>query len=291
MAANDDRHHDDVTGTDTTGHEWDGIRELDTPLPRWWLWVFYATIVWALGYAIAMPAVPLIDSATPGVLGFTERGRVAAELKAVEESRAGLRARLTAASPSEARADSELLAFARAGGRSAFAVNCSQCHGSGAEGRPGYPNLNDDDWLWGGTPEAIHDSIRFGIRSEHDEARGGDMPGFLTDEVLERAEIDAVTEYVLSLSGQGTDTSLAEAGKPLFAEHCTACHGDAGTGNKELGAPNLADAIWLHGADKAALARTIARGRKGVMPAWEGRLDDVTLKQLALYIHTLGGGE
>lgn len=282
---------DEISGRETTGHEWDGIKELNNPLPRWWLWVFYATVVWAVGYVIAMPAIPLLGGYSKGVLGYSSRRELVDEMSAVRESRGALRARIADSDLAGIRADGELLRFSIAGGRSAFAVNCIQCHGSGATGSKGYPNLNDDDWVWGGSLDTIHDSIRYGIRSDHEDTHVNDMPAFLDDEILTATEINDVAENVLALMGADHDAAAAARGADPFAEQCVMCHGPGGGGIHELGAPRLNDALTLYGADKATLVETIAHSRGGVMPAWEGRLDPVTLKQLAIYVHSLGGGE
>ncbi len=286
------RHTDEITGIETTGHEWDGIRELDNPLPNWWRWIFYACIVWSFGYWIAYPAWPLINSHTKGLLGYSSRAEVVKEIDAAKALQKVHLDKLQAASLAEIRANPELLNFALAGGRSAFNVNCSQCHGSGAQGAKGYPNLNDDEWLWGGSIDAIHQTIAHGVRNaDSDKARDSAMPAFLKDEVLNTQQINDVAEFVLSLSGQKADAAAADKGKAIFAEQCVACHGDAGQGNAEFGAPALNNAIWLYGGDKATLVETISYSRKGVMPAWGRILDPVVVKQLAVYIHSLGGGK
>lgn len=279
------------SGVETTGHEWDGIKELNMPLPRWWLWTLYATVIWAVGYWIVMPAWPLVSSYTQGLLGHSERARVAEEISQARAAQAGLRERIAGSDLAAVRADQDLLAFAIAGGRSAFAVNCSQCHGRGAAGSPGYPNLNDDEWLWGGSLEEIDATIRYGVRAGHEQSRANDMPAFLSDGLLSRPQIADLAEHVLSLSGRGEEPARAARGAALFAEQCVACHKEGGTGDPELGAPSLADQIWLYGGERADVERSIAFGRMGVMPAWEGRLDPVTLKQLTVYVHSLGGGE
>jgi cytochrome c oxidase cbb3-type subunit III len=275
----------------TTGHEWDGIRELDNPMPRWWLWTYYASVIWAIGYWILMPSWPLVSDYTKGVLGYSQRATVTQNIADARQAQSAFISKIKQLSLSEIQKDPELLEFAVAGGRSAFAVNCSQCHGAGANGAPAYPNLNDDDWLWGGTAAAIHATIKFGVRSGHDDARVGDMPGFLRDEMLTSDQIQDVAEFVLSMSGKSEDSTAAARGASLFAEQCAACHGPAGKGLREFGAPNLRDEIWLFGHDKSIIVQTISMGRAGVMPAWVDRLDPVTIKQLALYIHVLGGGE
>ncbi|WP_299621426.1 cytochrome-c oxidase, cbb3-type subunit III [Pelagibius sp.] len=287
----DNKEVDQISGTETTGHEWDGIKELNTPLPRWWLWTFYATCLWALAYWIVMPAWPLISSHTTGLIGYSSRAQLAKSVAEAREAQGAFLDRIEAASLEQIVADQELLEFAMAGGGSAFAVNCSQCHGSGAAGFVGYPNLNDDDWIWGGDLEAISHTIHFGIRSDHDETRFNEMPAYGRDELLTPEEINDVAEYVLSLSGSGEDAAAAARGEVTFAEQCSACHMESGEGDYELGAPNLTDAIWLYGGDKAAVVDTIANSRAGMMPAWTGRLDEATIKQLAIYVHSLGGGE
>ncbi|NQW12420.1 MAG: cytochrome-c oxidase, cbb3-type subunit III [Alphaproteobacteria bacterium] len=283
---------DPFSGIETTGHEWDGIKELNNPLPRWWLWILYACVVWAVGYWIAMPAWPLISSYTKGVLGHSQRVIIAESIEQAKQAQAQWLTRIEAASVADIRADPELLDFALAGGRSAFAVNCSQCHGRGAAGFKGYPNLNDDAWLWGGTVEQIYFTIKHGIRTQDDpDARWSQMPAFGKDGLLEREQIGAVVEYTLAISGQEHDADRAAQGQAVFVEQCAACHLESGTGNIELGAPNLTDAIWLYGGDRQALTDAVVNARFGVMPAWGLKLDDATVKQLAVYVHALGGGQ
>jgi len=286
---NDKPEYDEITKTYTTGHEWDGIKELDTPMPRWWLWTFYATIIWAIAYWVAMPAWPLISDYTKGVLGYSQRDIVAAELGAAKKSRQIYSERLLTADLETIKNDPDLLEFSMASGKAVFGDNCAGCHGTGASGTKGYPNLNDDDWLWGGSLDEIHETITVGIRGIPDDTRISQMPAFLTDEILDKKQIKDMAAYVMSLS----DTSVAapEGTYEMFQENCAACHGESATGNKELGAPNLADAIWLFGGDPATLVTTISYSRHGVMPAWAGRLDAATIKSLSVYIHTLGGGE
>lgn len=283
---------DTVSGTATTGHAWDGIKELNTPLPRWWLITFYLTIVWAIGYWVVYPAWPLISTNTKGLLGYSSRAEVAVELANLEKIRGEKMAALATAPLAEIEKDPSLLALARARGKTVFGDNCAPCHGTGATGSKGFPNLNDDDWLWGGTLDQIEQTIRYGARSGNAKAHEGQMLAFGKDGVLKPAEIITVANYVRSLSGlptrQGYD---AAAGAKVFAENCAACHGDNAKGNPELGAPNLTDKIWLYGPDEATLIETITNGRAGVMPAWEGRLDPATIKAMAVYVHSLGGGK
>lgn len=279
---------DALTGTETTGHEWDGIKELNTPLPRWWLWVFYATIIWGIGYYIAYPAWPSLSGYTKGVLGYSSRENLVKDLEAVQVSRAVWLDRFTTTSVDDIAKDPELLQFAMAGGAFVFGENCAPCHGSGGAGAPGYPVLADDDWIWGGTLDDIYQTIKYGIRSKHDDTRYSEMIAFGADEILEPAQISAVADYVLSLSGAG---AANEEGAQIFEEQCTACHGEDGTGLAELGGPNLTDDIWLFGGSKDAIVAQIDKPKHGVMPAWVGRLDDAAIKQAAIYVHSLGGGQ
>ena len=283
---------DDISGTSTTGHEWDGIKELNTPLPRWWLYTFYGTVIWAIGYTIAYPAWPLLTSATPGLLGYSSRGEVAEQIETARAAQKENLDKIAAASVDDILKDPNLLAFAQAGGAAAFKVNCVQCHGSGAAGFVGYPNLNDDDWLWGGTPEAIYVTLKNGIRyAENAETRDSQMPAFGADGILSPEQVAQAASYVVSLSGGEADQAMVQAGQPIFAENCAACHGETGMGGRDFGAPNLTDKIALYGASFEEVKAQIVRPRHGVMPGWSHRLDDATIKQLAVYVHTLGGGE
>ena len=287
-----DREIDETSGVETTGHNWDGIKELDNPMPRWWLWTFYATIIWSLGYILYYPAIPLIEGSTMGISGETVRGNLKQELVVANDAKAEILTKISSSELQEIRSDENMFRFALAGGESAYKVYCSQCHGSGGQGAPGFPNLNDDDWLWGGELEEIYTSIKHGIRNdEDDDSRDSLMPAFGADEVLEREQIIAVTQYVLSVSNQEHDVTLASVGKQIFSDNCAACHGDNAAGNRELGAPNLADAISLYGNNAELIQAQISQPQHGVMPAWQGRLSDETIKQLAIYVHSQGGGE
>ncbi|MBN9602168.1 MAG: cytochrome-c oxidase, cbb3-type subunit III [Afipia felis] len=287
-----DKQIDEFSGVSTTGHEWDGIKELDNPMPRWWLIVYYATIVWAVAYMIAYPAWPLLRTATTGLLGYSSRSEIKTELDAAKASKADYIAAIASKSVTEILADEKLRTFAAAAGAAAFKVNCVQCHGSGAQGSPGYPNLNDDDWLWGGTPQEIQQTITHGIRyAEDPNTRVSEMPAF--GDILKPKEINDVANFVASLSGKAENASPADiaAGKEIFAQNCAACHGDNAKGNHEVGAPNLTDAIWFYGSTPAAIAAQVRSPRHGVMPAWGVRLGDTTVKELTVYVHSLGGGE
>jgi cytochrome c oxidase cbb3-type subunit III len=284
---------DSVTGVETTGHVWDGdLKELNKPLPRWWLYVLYATIVWAIGYWIVYPAWPTLnDTYTKGVFDYSQRAELGKEIAAAKEAQAKYFAEIAATPVGDIEKNQELLPFVMAGGAAVFGDKCGPCHGKGGGGAVGYPNLNDDDWLWGGTSEAIEHTIQVGIRSGHGEAREMAMPRFGLDGMLKRDEITDAAQFVLSLSGHATDTAAAGRGAKIFADNCAACHGDAGKGNQEVGAPNLTDGIWLYGGKLADIEKTIETGRGGVMPYWSGRLDPVTIKMLAAYVHSLGGGK
>jgi cytochrome c oxidase cbb3-type subunit III len=282
---------DQVSGTATTGHEWDGIKELNTPMPRWWVWLFYATIVWAVAYWVVYPAWPTLNGFTHGLLGYTNRAQVAVEIAALQQKRGDKAAALAQVSLADIEKAPALLALARAQGRAAFGNNCAPCHGVGATGAKGYPNLNDDDWLWGGSLDQIYQTIRYGVRSTPPETHQGSMPAFGKQGMLKPDEIVTVANYTRSLSGlavrPGTDLV---AGKKIFLDNCAVCHGEDGKGNQELGAPNLTDAIWLYSPDEATIIEDITNGRGGVMPAWADRLDPATIKALTVYVHTLGGG-
>ena len=286
----EDKQPDETVGT--TGHEWDGIKELNNPLPRWWLYTLYATILWAIGYCVLYPALPGLGDGTKGTLGWSSRADVRAEMRLVSQARAATVAKIEATPLDQLRDDPKLMRFAVEGGRSAYKVYCVQCHGTGAAGAKGYPNLNDDDWLWGGDMAAIEATLRHGIRAPDDEAtRTSMMPAFGRDGMLTAAQIDGVVEHVRRLSRQPFDARRAGQGAAVFADQCAACHAPDGSGNRAIGAPDLTDAIWLYGGDRATLARTVHGPRGGVMPAWEKKLDKVTIKQLAAYVHSLGGGE
>lgn len=282
---------DKVSGVETTGHEWDGLKELNNPLPRWWLWVFFVCIIWAFGYFVLYPAWPVPGGATQGTLGYTQEKELAKSQQEILARQAVYLERFQNSSFDEILKDDALYSFAMAGGASAFKDNCATCHGTGAEGSKGFPNLNDDDWLWGGTLEDIYTTLRHGIRAKDDETRFSQMPAFGTDELLSRSEINQVVDYVLSLSSEKADMASQMPGYTIFQENCAACHGEDGKGYRELGAPNLTDAIWLYGSDREAVFETVYKSRAGVMPAWQKRLDDDTIRQLSIYVHQLGGGE
>ncbi len=288
-----EREIDEATQTAMTGHEWDGIKELDTPMPRWWLWSFYGTIIWGVIYVILYPAWPLVNGATPGLLGYSSRAEVAAEVAAAREANAALDERILATDLAAVEQDPELLQFAVAGGGAVFRNNCGQCHGAGGQGAlGGYPNLLDDDWLWGGTVEDIHQTVMHGIRYEPDpDTRFSQMPAF--GDMLEAAQIDGLVQYVLSLSGGEHDAALAEASHQDFIDNCSSCHGEDGRGMLEMGAPDLTDGIWLYGGDPDTIRETITNARYGIMPSFSlgDRLRPEDIRKVAVYVHNLGGGQ
>ncbi|MGN6689917.1 MAG: cytochrome-c oxidase, cbb3-type subunit III, partial [Sphingopyxis sp.] len=273
---------DEATGTSTVGHEWDGIEELDTPMPRWWLWTFYATIVWGLAYVVLYPAWPTVDSATKGVLGWSSRGELAKELAADAKRRAPTVNAIAATAIADLPAKPELMQAAVQGGGAAFRVHCVQCHGAGGAGVKNlYPSLTDDDWLWGGDLATIEYTITHGIRNpDHKATRTSQMPAFGRDGILDAGQIADVVSFVRTISGQEKRSASSARGATLFADNCAVCHGATGEGGRQVGAPKLTDAIWLYGGDRASLTATVNQPRNGVMPRWGGRLDPVTIKML-----------
>lgn len=277
---------------DTTGHSWDGIEEFNNPLPRWWLWTFYATILWAVLYSIAYPAWPGIKAATPGLLGWSTRANIQTEIEVAEAANAQINDQLASVELTAIAGDAELRTYATSAGAAVFRTWCAQCHGSGAAGvsASGYPNLLDDDWLWGGDIEAIHATIAHGIRNEEDpDARWSQMPAF--GDILAKEEVDQVVNYVMSLSGTPQDAALVEPGAVIYQDNCAACHMEDGTGDRNQGAPNLTDAIWLYGGSHETLTETVTYSRFGVMPSWTNRLSEAEIRAVATYVHQLGGGE
>jgi cytochrome c oxidase cbb3-type subunit 3 len=290
MSDNHKKEIDQISGVETTGHEWDGLRELNNPAPRWWLWVFYVSCIWAVGYWVVYPAWPTLSGATKGTFGWTQFTKLEAEQAEIAARQEVYMGKFKASDFATIKNDPELYAFAVAGGKAAFKDNCATCHGTGGAGGVGYPNLNDDDWLWGGTIEDIYQTLQFGIRSGHDEARMSQMPAFGADGLLKKDEVEAVVDYVLTLSG-GKPKATQEQGAAIFQTNCSSCHGADGKGMRDFGAPNLTDGIWLYGGDRDTVYKTVFNARAGVMPYWKGRLNEDTIRQLTMYVHELGGGE
>jgi cytochrome c oxidase cbb3-type subunit III len=282
---------DIVTGQETTAHEWDGLRELNTPLPKWWVYTLYATVAWAVVWCVLYPSVPWFTGYFHGVLGYSQRAAVNADVQAVVAQRAATMDRIAALSFDEIRKDPQLMAAAATAGRIAFANNCQPCHAAGGGGQPGYPALAAGAWIWGGTLDAIQQTITHGIRSGDPDAREAQMPRFGADGILKPSEIQQVADYVMTLFGHADVGKDVTSGQKLFADNCAICHGDAGQGDREKGAPRLASQVHLYGNDRAMVVAQITTPRMGVMPAWNTRLDPATIKALALYVHSLGGGE
>lgn len=286
------REVDEISGVEDTGHEWDGIKELDNPLPRWWLYVMYACIVWAIGYWIVMPAWPTLNGYTKGVFAYSERAKTDADVAAMQAQRAPMFKKLMATPIEQVNANADLRNFAIEAGRATFNDNCSTCHGAGGQGSAGFPSLADNVWLWDGSFAGIEQTIKYGIRSGHDQARLSAMPSFGKDALLNAEQINDLTDYVMTLSKlPGADAGKAARGAQLFAENCVSCHGAAGTGDPLQGAPNLTDKEYLYGNSREAIHGQIYSGNGGVMPTWEAKLSPETVKSLVVYVHSLGGGK
>ena len=282
---------DELSGTETTGHEWDGIKELNTPLPKWWLGIFYATIIWAIGYWIVYPAWPTLSGYTQGIFHHSQREDVTAKVAALKAMRATEERALAKASLADIQRDPNLQQFAMAEGKALFGDNCVPCHGAGGQGGHGYPNLNDDVWLWGGSLTDIQHTITVGVRSISPDTRQSQMPAFGRDGILKPAQVDDLTEYVVHLSNRSADGKAVARASKLFQENCAVCHGAEGKGNRSLGAPNLTDNEWLYGSTRDDIRDQIWNAHGGVMPTWGGRLTPEEIKALAVYVHSLGGGE
>ncbi len=281
-----------VDRVQTTGHSWDGIEELNNPLPKWWVYTLYLCIIWALGYTVVYPAWPMLHGATRGIMGSTERAAVDADIARYDAANAGIKSALIAADLNAIPQDEALKTYAISAGASVFKTNCATCHGAGAAGAKGYPNLLDNDWLWGGDMVSIHTTLTHGIRNTTDpDARLSQMPSFGTDAILTPDQITQVVEHVRKISGQEFDAALEPLGATVFSENCAVCHLPEGTGNRDLGSPNLTDAIWLYGGDRATLTETVTKARYGVMPAWGEKLSEDEIRAVATYVHSLGGGE
>lgn len=286
------REMDDHSGVETTGHEWDGIKELDHPLPRWWLYVLYATIIWSIGYWIVMPAWPTWNSYTKGVIGNSDRTRVATEVASLQAGRAPMFKKLVETPIDQVKNNPELLNFAIEAGKSTFNDNCATCHGAGGQGAAGYPSLADNVWLWDGTYEGIRQTLNYGIRSGHDQARLSAMPSFGKDGLLTADQISDLTDYVMVLSKMpGADAAKASKATQAYADNCASCHGANGMGDPLQGAPNLTDKEYLYGNSRAAIQGQIYAGKGGVMPAWGAKLTPETITSLTVYVHSLGGGK
>lgn len=288
MANREIDHH---SGVETTGHDWDGLKELNNPLPKWWLYLFYACIVWAIGYWVLYPAWPGISGYTTGVLGHSNRLEALSDVATAAAIRDAGAKDIVTLPFDKIEANPALLQFALANGKAAFANNCAPCHGAGALGSPGYPNLQAGDWLWGGKVDDIYQTIRVGVRGTSPDTRGVPMPAFGKDGILKKDEINDVADFVLTLSDPAYKAAGIAHGKQIFADNCASCHGEAGTGNQEMGAKNLTTKVHLYAWSKENVVAQITNPKLGVMPTWEGKLDPITLKSLAIYVHDLGGGQ
>ncbi len=281
---------DPVSGQNTTGHEWDGIRELNTPLPKWWVYVFWATVVWAVGYWFLYPSWPTANGYLKGSLGYSSRGELASELEAQKLARKPWLSKIDAADMGVIEKDKDLLRYAMAGGKIAFNENCAPCHGSGGVGVAGvYPTLADDEWLWGGTLADIEQTIKYGVRNTNKDSRASEMPKFGADGLLKAEQISAVADYVLSVASKAP--AKGSAGETVYAENCAVCHAEDGSGVAALGAPALNNQIWLYKGTKEGIMAQVNNPKHGSMPAWSERLDASTIKMLAVYVHNLGGGK
>lgn len=287
-----DKEIDQPTGVETTGHEWDGIKELNNPLPRWWLIVLWVCVAWSVVYWIFMPSWPGVSGYLTGVRHHSERENVNRAMAALAEERGvQMQQLLNVSSINDVEQDPQLLQFAMNAGASLFGDNCATCHGSGGQGFKGYPSLVDDAWIWGGALEDIQKTLHYGIRAPHDETRNNIMIAFGEAGVLSQAQIGDLVEYVIQISGREADAAAVERAAPLFGQQCASCHGADGYGDQTLGAPNLTDAIWLYGGERADIRETLYYGRAGVMPYWTDRLSDEQITALSVYVHSLGGGE
>jgi cytochrome c oxidase cbb3-type subunit III len=283
---------DSVSGVETTGHSWDGIKELNNPLPRWWLWTFYLCIAFAAVYSILYPAWPGLNSASKGIWNWSSRADIRHELDATEQAKTEQFVQIKSHDINTILADEKLRGFAVVAGSSIFKTRCATCHGSGAQGSSGFPNLNDNAWLWGGKPDQILQTITHGIRDTSDpNTQTSQMPAFGKDNLLKSEEISAVANFVRQISKQEADPKLAAVGASVFKSNCASCHGDAGDGNIKFGAPKLNDAIWAYSGDLAAIERQINNPRHGMMPAWGNKLGETSVKEVAAYVYSLGGGE
>lgn len=282
------------SGVETTGHEWDGIKELNNPLPRWWRFIFWGTFAFSIIYWVLMPAWPALPGMqgnTQGVWNQSDRREVATNVNAAKADRQVLAQRFAGRDAAAILQDRELSQLALSLGESAFGDNCATCHGAGGRGAKGYPRLADDVWLWGGTLPDIEQTIRYGIRSSHAQTRTSEMPAFGRDELLAPQDISDLVEFVTRVSARPADEAAVTRGNVLFQANCASCHGVDARGLREKGSPNLTDKDWLYGGDRATLQRTIFGPRNAMMPNWDARFDDATIKALAIYVHSLGGGE
>ncbi|WP_173934925.1 cytochrome-c oxidase, cbb3-type subunit III [Chelativorans sp. Marseille-P2723] len=287
---------DPVTGQYTTGHDWNGIKELDNRVPRVVKFFLYATILWSIVYWILMPAWPLGVSYTKGLLGIDQRQTVGKAVARGAAQRSVWVDQIAQLDFEAIRQDPALMAIVRETGSTLFGDNCAVCHGTDARGNPGYPSLASNAWLWGGDAETIAETLRVGINSSHPESRYGQMPAFGRDGILDQAAISSIVSFIRN-NAEGIDdlgpldTKGVEEGRELFVENCAACHGESGRGDPSMGVPDLMDDVWITGSNRQTLFRTIWRGRQGHMPHWEGRLSEIDRKILTLYVTNIASGQ
>ncbi|MGE0725907.1 MAG: cytochrome-c oxidase, cbb3-type subunit III [Alphaproteobacteria bacterium] len=285
---------DPVTGQTTTGHEWNGIEELNSPVPGVVIFFLAAFSLFAVVYWFLMPAWPTGAGYTKGLLGIDQRAVVNRQVVDAAAARAAWTDRIAAAGFSEIASDPTLMRHVRDTGRTLFIDNCAVCHGVKGTGGPGYPNLAAGAWSRGGEPETIARTITVGINSTHRQTRISQMLAFGRDGVLKHDQIRSVTAFVRSLSGQALDareTALLGAGGEVYAAHCASCHGETGRGKRDIGAPDLTDPTWVYGGDAQSVYTSIHSGRMGHMPHWSDRLTPTEIKVLTLYVLTLQGGK
>jgi len=283
---------DKITGIETTGREWDGLKELNNPLPKWWATIFFISCIWALIYWVIYPSWPIIfgegeRGGTIGVIEWTQYNKLEEDIKKIKEIKKEYMEEFRESSYEEIFENEKIYAFSVAGGESSFKNYCATCHGIGGGGKMSYPNLNDDDWIWGGSLEEIEKTIKYGIRADHEESSSSEMPSFR--DAFTEEQIEELARYILIINDNESDTiPIAE----LFRESCGMCHSDDGSGNKEVGGPNIVDNIWLHSSgDMNGITNQIKQPKHGIMPAWIERLDEDTIRQLTVYVYSLGGGE
>jgi cytochrome c oxidase cbb3-type subunit 3 len=282
---------DIVSGRDTTGHDWDGVKELNTPLPNWWVIVFAACVVIAAIQCLLYPSFPGVTGYFHGLLGYSQRTAVDRAVAEVQAQRAEAMNQIATASFEDIRKDPQLMAVAMAAGRIIFADNCQPCHGAGGGGQPGFPALAAGAWIWGGTLPVLQQTITYGIRSGDPKARSSQMLRFGAFGILKPEQIQQVADYVMTLYGKGEDGKDVSAGKAIFAANCAVCHGAEGQGNRTIGAPRLASRVHLYGDARETVVAQVTDPRMGVMPNWNARLNTGQIKAVALYVHALGGGE
>jgi cytochrome c oxidase cbb3-type subunit 3 len=282
---------DIVSGRDTTGHDWDGVKELNTPLPNWWVIVFGACIVIAAIQCLLYPSFPGVTGYFHGLLGYSQRTAVDRAVAEIQAQRSEAMNQIATASFDDIRKDPQLMAVAMAAGRIIFADNCQPCHGAGGGGQPGFPALAAGAWIWGGTLPALQQTITYGIRSGDPKAHSSQMLRFGVFGILKPEQIQQVADYVMTMYGKGEDGKDVSAGKAIFAANCAVCHGAEGQGNRTIGAPRLASRVHLYGDARETVVAQVTDPRMGVMPNWGARLNTAQIKAVALYVHALGGGE